>query len=78
MDEPQFTRGHIIVTEATGDGFLVRVLAPPREGWQQVGVHWHFGSRLEALQCASILAVDLEAATLNDHPTAIAPVTGRR
>jgi hypothetical protein len=78
LREPTFTRGQIVVTEATENGFMVRVLAPPREGWTQVGVHWRFPTRLEALQCSSILAVDLEAAVLNDHQTAIAPVVGRR
>jgi len=76
--DPAFTKGRIVVTEASEHGFVVRILTPPREGWQQVGVNWNFGSRLEALQCASILAVDHEAATLNDHATAVAPVLGRR
>ncbi|MGE4305270.1 MAG: hypothetical protein AB7E24_14715 [Novosphingobium sp.] len=75
--EPAFAQGKIAAAERMADGrYTVRMMIPPRKGWQQSGMHRTFASRAEAMAFVATLAFDHDAATLNDHATAISPSWG--
>lgn len=77
MTESAFTAGKIAVTERNANGtFTVRLMIPPRKGWRQSGMSQRFDTRTESQLYVAKLAIEHDAAVLNDHETAISPSWG--